>query len=85
MVPQSPSVPSSLSLLHCTKKLSFGGEKSLELADASVDKYGEAMMDRWTVVCTLPRAILQKGVRILKEQPITLDMLLENEDSGERF
>ena len=38
------------------------------------------MMDRWKVVCTLPRAILQKGVRILKEQPITLDMLLENED-----
>lgn len=68
--------------LYCIAPRSCLSEakKSLELADASVDKYGEAMMDRWKVVCTLPRAILQKGVRILKEQPITLDMLLENED-----
>jgi len=62
-------------------------EKSLELADILADKYGEAMMCRWTVVCNLPRAIVHKGVEIFKDRvkatiegkPITLDMLLEKE------
>lgn len=59
-------------LLHCyryciaPKRILSEAKKALELADMLVDKYGEAMMARWTVVCNLPRAILQKGAQILK-------------------
>lgn len=75
--------------LYCIAPKSCLSEakKALELADMLVDKYGEAMMCRWTVVCNLPRAIVHKGVEIFKDRvkatidgkPITLDMILEKE------
>lgn len=78
-------------LLHCyryciaPKRVLSEAEKVLELADMLVDQYGEPMRCRRTVIEILPRAIVQKGVQIVKEHvkasldgtPITLDSILE--------
>ena len=78
-------------LLHCyryciaPKRVLSEAKRVLELADMLVDKYGESMQCRRTVVEILPRAIVQKGVQIVKERvkaslegtQITLDSILE--------
>ena len=80
-----------MDLLHCyryciaPKRVLYEAKKVLELADMLVDKYGESMQCRRTVIEILPRAIVQKGVQIVKDHveasldgtPITLDSILE--------
>ena len=80
-----------MDLLHCyryciaPKSVISEAKKVLELADMLVDKYGESMRCRRTVVEILPKAIVQKGVQIVKARvkaslegtQITLDSILE--------